>query len=168
MQLPPSIGLRPIAEQDLPLLRRIYSCTREHELAQVDYWTADDKERFLDSQFDLQHRYYQAHFPHGEFFVVERHGEHLENQGIGRLYLDTTGVDLRLIDIALLPAWRNQGIGSGILSGVLAMADECGQEVLLHVEVNNPVLSLYRRLGFVTVADSGVYLKLRRPCKLAA
>jgi ribosomal protein S18 acetylase RimI-like enzyme len=156
MLLPESIGLRPVSERDVPLLREIYCSTREAELAQLD-WTAAEKQEFLNSQFDLQHHYYQLHFPEAEFYVVTHF-----DQDIGRLYLDPHGEDFRLIDIALLAAWRNQGIGSGIVRGIIASANECRKPIVLHVEANNPVLSLYRRLGFQTLANNGVYTKLSR------
>ncbi len=167
MLLPENIRLRPIREDDMPLLRRIYASTRESELAQVD-WAAAQKEAFLSSQFELQHRYYQTHFPQAEFRIIE----YLGNDGaqdIGRWYVDQQGHELRLIDIALLPEWRNRGIGSGLLNGLIAMADRLQKEIVLHVEVNSPALSLYLRMGFETRADNGVYSRLMRsPQPLAA
>ena len=163
MQLPENIGLRSLRDDDLPLLMRIYRSTREAELAWTG-WTTEQKEQFISQQFDSQHRYYHSHFPHAEFYIL-RH----QDQDVGRLYLDKTGDEWRLIDIALLPEWRLQGIGSGVLQSVLADADRAGQKVLLHVEATNPAMSLYRRLGFSVLADNGVHIKLiRQPQPLAA
>src|SRR5690349_467280 len=85
----------------------------------------------------LLHRYYQAHFPEAQFCVIECAG-----QDVGRWYLDRTGTELRLIDIALLPQWRRQGIGSQLLNALLAEADVDGRDILLHVEANNPALGM--------------------------
>lgn len=161
-ELSRGISTRPIAAGDLPLLHRIYCSTRVDELAQID-WSTEQRDGFLRQQFDLQHRYYQQHFPHAQFCVVQCAG-----QDVGRLYVDRNGTELRLIDIALLPQWRGHGIGSRILQGLLTEADECNAEVVLHVEANNPALALYLRLGFEPVAANGVYVKLsRQPRRMA-
>jgi len=162
LRLPDDIVLRPVGDADLPLLRAIYGSAREAELACVA-WTTNEKAEFLRSQFDLQHRYYQAHFPCAEFSVIQ-----YGSRDVGRWYVDWHGVELRLIDIALLPEWRNRGIGSGLLRGLLAMSDQLRKTILLHVEVNSPALSLYRRLGFATCADNGVYSRMFRPAQSLA
>jgi ribosomal protein S18 acetylase RimI-like enzyme len=59
------------------------------------------------------------------------------------------------MDIALLPAYRGQGIGTRLLDALLAQAQ--GAPVTLHVEPLNPAQRLYRRLGFRLLEDRGVY-----------
>jgi ribosomal protein S18 acetylase RimI-like enzyme len=157
MRLPEGVGLRPAVAADLPLLLCVYCSTRQDELAAVD-WDAPQKAAFLQQQFDLQHRYYHAHFPDAQFCIVQCQG-----RDIGRWYLDRAGAELRLIDIALLPAWRQRGIGSQLLRSLVAEADASGKDILLHVEANNPALGMYARLGFEPLANDGVYVKLRRP-----
>jgi ribosomal protein S18 acetylase RimI-like enzyme len=72
-------------------------------------------------------------------------------QAVGRLYLHRGEREHRIIDIALLPPFRGQGIGTRLLDGVLAGAQAAGVPVRLHVEAGNPAAALYRRLGFVEV-----------------
>ena len=162
MRLPEGVGLRAAAATDLPLLHRIYCSTREDELRGLD-WSAPDKDAFLQQQFDLQHRYYHAHFPEAEFCIIERAG-----QDVGRWYLDRAGTQLRLIDVALLPQWRQRGIGSRLLRSLVEEADACGRDILLHVEASNPAFGMYARLGFEAIANDGVYVKLRRQPHAAA
>jgi ribosomal protein S18 acetylase RimI-like enzyme len=69
---------------------------------------------------------------------------------------------VELIDIALLPPYRNHGIGTGVVRGVLAQADRIGRAVRLHVEKQSRAIRLYERLGFVTCGDVGMYLAMRR------
>ncbi|MES2821618.1 MAG: GNAT family N-acetyltransferase [Pseudomonadota bacterium] len=121
-------------------------------------WPATAIAEFLQQQFSLQHRYYQAHFPDGEFWLVERAG-----QAIGRLYLFWGETTLQIIDISLLPEYRGAGLGSALLGEPLSRADARGLAVGLHVEGHNPALRLYQRLGFGVVGDSGVYLEMCRP-----
>ena len=83
-------------------------------------------------------------------------------QPIGRLYLDERQDEIRIIDIALLPANRGNGIGGRILEDILAQAQKSHKPVRIHVEKNNPAMRLYRRLGFFPVEDQGVYELLER------
>ncbi|NVK42948.1 MAG: GNAT family N-acetyltransferase [Oceanospirillaceae bacterium] len=125
-------------------------------------WPADAIAAFLRHQCQLQYLYYLEHFPDGEFWIVERHGT-----AIGRLYLFWGETTLQLIDIALLPEFRGAGLGSALLDMLLTRADGTGLSVGLHVEVDNPAQHLYRRLGFDTVGNNGVYLKMHRPAGTA-
>ena len=70
--------------------------------------------------------------------------------------------EIRIMDIALLPDWRNAGIGSRLLRSILAEADSAGAAVTLHVERWNPAKRLYDRLGFVDVSDDGLNVMMRR------
>ena len=64
------------------------------------------------------------------------------------------------MDIALLPDYRNRGIGSGLLRDLLEEAAVTGKRLTIHVERYNPALRLYRRMGFEPVGETGVYLLL--------
>ena len=69
------------------------------------------------------------------------------------------------MDIALLPPYRNAGIGSAILRDLLAEAAAAHQPVRLPVEQCNPAVRLYARLGCAPIADKGVYLCMAwAPC----
>ena len=75
--------------------------------------------------------------------------------------MDRNAEEIRLIDIALLPEYRNQGIGSCFLKEILSEASSTGLPVHIHVEVfNESALRLYRRLGFQEIATQGVHLLL--------
>src|SRR5690606_29219440 len=120
------------------------------------------KAAFLASQFSCQHTYYQAHYPAARFDVIEREG-----QAIGRLYLaaldDTERDELRIIDVALLPAERGRGVGTRLLRAIIARAESEGRAVSIHVERDSPALALYERLGFRLRDDRGVYLFMVHP-----
>lgn len=158
-QLQPGAALllRPILDSDLPFLAALYASTREEELRPVP-WPDDAKAAFLASQFALQHDHYAKHYPGARYQVVQHEGE-----DIGRLYWARMGSELRILDIALLPAWRGRGFGSCLMRALFGVADAEGCTVSIHVERNNPALELYRRLGFTLSEDRGVYLFLTRP-----
>ncbi|MEM6795291.1 MAG: GNAT family N-acetyltransferase [Acidobacteriota bacterium] len=143
--------LRPAAESDRDFLFRVYASTRTEELAAVP-WSAEEKEAFLRFQFKAQSTYYDDVFQNAEFSVVELQGE-----PIGRLYVDRREDEIRLIDIALLPAHRGSGLGGELMADILAEGQRKGLLVRIHVEHNNPAMHLYRRLGFEKIEEQGVY-----------
>ena len=153
---PARLSLRPITPADMPFLSAVYASTREEELSVVP-WTPAQKQAFLQAEFEAQHRHYQENYVGASFDLIMLGGE-----AIGRLYVARWPSELRIMDIALLPSWRNRGIGSQLLAGLLAEADAAGKDVSLHVEYNNPSRRLYARLGFEFVETNGVYQLLRR------
>lgn len=145
------IALRPIRPDDHPFLLAVYSSTREAELAGVP-WSAEQKASFLRMQFEAQHQYYQEHYGTASFDVILVDGE-----AAGRLYVARWPRDIRIVDIALLPAFRRRGIGAELIGGLQQEAAASGRTLSIHVERLNPALSLYERLGFRIAEDKGVY-----------
>ncbi len=162
MPRPAELTLRPITADDEPFLRGVYAAARADELSRVP-WTSEQKEAFVRQQFAAQHRHYQERYAGAAFDVVLADGE-----PAGRLYVAYWPDEVRVVDVALLPAYRNRGLGTRLLRRVFAEADRRAVPVGIHVERFNPALQLYRRLGFEEAADRGVYLFLRRPAAGAA
>jgi ribosomal protein S18 acetylase RimI-like enzyme len=81
----------------------------------------------------------------------------------GRLYLDRSGSELHVLDIALLPPFRGRGIGSRLLGQLAAEADAASVPLTVYVEKQNPARRLYERLGFREVDEGPVYLLMERP-----
>ena len=152
---PSGLRLRPAVEGDLALLAAIYATTREEELRQVA-WSAEQKRAFTDWQSRQQERHYALHYPQFERLLVER------EEPIGRIYVDTAS-EIRVMEITLLPPFRNQGTGTSLMNLVLAYADALGRPTSLHVEPFNPAKRMYRRMGFDVVEARGVYEYLVRP-----
>jgi len=153
------ITARRIAEHDLGFLRRLYASTRAEELA-ATHWPEEAQQQFLAQQFELQHRHYQAHFADAEFLLLLRH-----EQPIGRLYWHAQARQATLVEISLLSAHRSQGVGSALLSALIAQADLKGQSIDLHVDPTSPARRLYERFGFSPAAPpQGGHLRMmRRP-----
>ena len=84
----------------------------------------------------------------------------VDGEPAGRLYVARWEDEIRVMDIALLPEHRGAGIGTRLLRDLLDEAEASGKKVTVHVELNNPALTLYQRLGFRPVAERGVYLLL--------
>lgn len=152
------LRLRFFSERDIPFLKKIYFSTREEELKQVNHWTESMKEAFLTHQFTAQHEYYQKNYIGANFLVIEK-----DKEIIGRLYYKE-GFEgtIRIIDIALLPKFQKQGLGTSILKDIIEHARKIEQSITIHVESFNPAMELYKRLGFQKVSETnGVYHLLK-------
>jgi ribosomal protein S18 acetylase RimI-like enzyme len=150
------VTLRPAEPGDREFLYRVYASTRSEELAAVP-WDDAQKDAFLRGQFDAQDLWYRENYTRTSYELIVIDGE-----PAGRLYLHRGADEIRIVEIALLPAHRGSGVGSALLRGVLAEADAAGKRVTIHVERMNPALRLYERLGFTVAEDKGVYLFLER------
>jgi ribosomal protein S18 acetylase RimI-like enzyme len=150
--VPPTATLRAAAPDDEELLYRVYAGTRTEELAPVP-WTEAQKEAFLRMQFRAQSQDYAANYPDAAFLVIL-----VDGAPAGRLYVDRRQDELLIVDIALLPEHRGNGVGGAILRDLLAEAAAAGKPVRIHVEHMNPALRLYERLGFRRIGDRGIYL----------
>lgn len=150
-----SLSLRPIQDEDLSVLCKIYGSSREKELQQVSNWTLEQKQAFVEQQFLAQHEYYQKNYIGAGFYVIKK-----SEEVVGRLYIHQNfqGNGIRIIDIALLPDWQNLGIGKSILNDVLKEAEVLAKPVSIHVESFNPAKKLYESLGFKKISETnGVY-----------
>jgi ribosomal protein S18 acetylase RimI-like enzyme len=150
-----AITFRPATDGDYDFMRRLYHSTRAEEMQHFPFDEAK-KAAFLDQQFSAQFQHYGIHYPTCERNIVENDGT-----PIGRLWIDEWRDQIRLVDIALMPEWRGQGIGSLLLHDVLARGTAARKPVTIHVEAYNPALRLYRLLGFEHVDTNGVYYLMK-------
>jgi len=151
------ISLRPAVADDRAFLLDVYGASRAEELAAV-VWSEEEKETFLAMQFEAQDRYYAAVLPAAARSIVL-----LDGHPIGRLYVDVDDERVLIVDLALLPEHRGRGIGSALLSDVLAEADRRRLPTRLHVEPGNRAKRLYQRLGFEVTEPGAVYELMERP-----
>jgi ribosomal protein S18 acetylase RimI-like enzyme len=142
---------RQVQDDDLPFLLVVYGSTRADEMEQLP-WSDQQKSAFLKSQLESQSTYYAQVFPSADREVLLVDGE-----PAGRFYVDRGEDEIHVIDIALLPPFRNRGIGSQLLGEVLAEGARTGVKVTIYVEKNNPAKRLYQRLGFGVIDQDDVY-----------
>ena len=121
-------------------------------------WDDAQKDAFLRMQFDAQDAWWRENYAGASFDVIL-----VEGEPAGRLYVHRGRSEIRIVDIALLPEHRGNGIGTRLLEELLAEGDASAKSVTIHVERMNPALRLYARLGFSLAEDKGVYLFLERP-----
>lgn len=80
---------------------------------------------------------------------------------VGMVRVSQENNELYLGDIAILPAFQNQGIGTAIIQGILDDAMARNLSVRLRVLKQNPAKRLYKRLGFVTLAETETHYIMR-------
>lgn len=153
--MPFELTLRAVTPADEPFLQHLYASTRAEELALTD-WSAAQKQAFVQAQFQAQTHHYRTYYPTATFSVIVHAGT-----PVGRLYVDRWPREIRIMDIALLPPYRNHGWGTQLLQHLLAEGQAQGKAVSIHVEKFNPAYRLYTRLGFAKVGETGVYDLLR-------
>lgn len=149
------VVLRHADETDRDTLYRIFIASRDDLIAAVEGWGQQQRDAFLHTQFRAQQDQYRDHYPQARFDVIVFDGEI-----VGQLYVALTGDEIRLVDINLLPEFRNRGIGAALVRDLLDEATGLNLPVILHVTKGNPAVQLYRRLGFTSVEGQDVYKRM--------
>jgi ribosomal protein S18 acetylase RimI-like enzyme len=141
--------------EDETFLFELYCTTRAEELAAWN-WPPAEQESFLRMQHRCQCESYAQQHPNAVNKIVLRQGNRT-----GRILTARLPDAIALIDIAVLPACRNQGLGTLLVRQVqeAARAEGCG--VRLHVLAYSPARRLYIRLGFRDDGGSLPYLRMR-------
>lgn len=137
-----AISLRPQTEADEAFLKELYASVRWAEMAPTG-WPDGLKHAFLEQQRNLQTQHYLSHYAGLWRGIVL-----CADKPVGRLYLWRNGDDLRIVELSLLAAYRQRGVGSRLLRAVQDEAGGSGARASLHVDENNPARRLYQRLGF--------------------
>lgn len=150
------ITLRPVTADDEPFLFAVYAGTRRDEIMAWG-WSAQQQDAFLRMQFNAQHQSYRMQYPSAAHQLIL-----LNDESVGRLIVVRSKSDILLADIALLPEYRNRGIGSKLIRELLDEAAGKGLPVVLQVLKTNPAVNLYERLGFVKTGESELHFQMRR------
>jgi ribosomal protein S18 acetylase RimI-like enzyme len=144
-----AITLRDTLDEDEAFLREVYACARALELSLVP-WNDEQREAFLRMQFDAQHSYYHSQYPEAGYKIILQDAE-----PVGRIYVNRTEADIRILDITILSAYQNRGIGSSLMRDLVAEGSLTGKSVSVWVEHFNPSRLLFERLGFSKVQEDG-------------
>jgi ribosomal protein S18 acetylase RimI-like enzyme len=112
----------------------------------------------LRMQFQAQAGSYREQYPNSEHSIVL-----LDGAPAGRIWVDRAAARFLLVDISILPAFQNRGLGAALVSGLIAEATGAGVPVQCSVALTNQgSLRFHRRLGFEILGHDGVYYALER------
>lgn len=150
-----TVTLRAVEEADRDFLLRVYASTREAEMALVD-WTEAQRKAFLTMQFDAQQAHYRQYYPDSTYQVILAGDE-----PVGRVWVGRLEDEIRILDITILPSFRNRGFGTPIIQDLMRQAEEAGKPLGIYVESFNPSMRLFERLGFSKAGEHGSSLKMQ-------
>jgi GNAT superfamily N-acetyltransferase len=148
----PKVVLRPVEPADDEFLLRVYEGTREQELNQVT-WQEGQREYFVRWQFDMQRQEYHTRFPNAQYDLIL-----VDGNPAGRIWVGSDETQIRLLDIAVIPEYQNQGVGTLLLHQLMDQAT-VEAKPLRHMVflLNDNALRFYERLGFEVFEDLGGY-----------
>jgi ribosomal protein S18 acetylase RimI-like enzyme len=154
-----ALSLRPASRDDEDFLWTVYAGSRRDELAAWG-WPPQQQESFLRMQYRARCLSYAAAYPDAQESIV------LEGQmPVGAMIVSRSPLEVRLVDIALLPEHRGRGLGKLILSDLIRQEESSGYPVRLSVSRGNPALRLYQRLGFVSTGEDAMYIEMEYKSK---
>ena len=146
-----SYGLRVATPNDYEFLAILYATTRSDELDRAGF-PMDQRAAFCHMQFEAQQRHYRLYFARAHDQVV------ISNDSlIGRVLVARAPDEIFLVDIALMPASRNLGIGSHIVATLIAESKALVCPLRLYAEKNSRAQALYLRFGFTITGEEGVH-----------
>jgi GNAT superfamily N-acetyltransferase len=157
------VRCRPAQASDESLLREVFASTRAQDLALLGMEPVV-LSTLVQMQFEAQrHHYTRAHAGCMAWVVERAAAGSSAPQALGHMWLHLDASGLRLMDIAVLPAQRGQGIAAICVQALLHLADAHGWPVHLHVLADDAIRHWYARLGFVTTAHVGQHQAMTRP-----
>jgi GNAT superfamily N-acetyltransferase len=151
---PNSISLRPVTTDDERFLFEVFRSSRGDDLRELG-WDEDRIGQFLDMQFKAQRRLYQSEYPRADDQIVL-----WEGNSAGRLIVGRRDHEIRCVDVALLPAHQNAGIGAFLIRGLQDEAERADKPLRLRVIRFNRAVSLFERLGFVRTSETGTHFQM--------
>jgi len=150
----PQVSLRSTRPEDREFLLRVYASTREPEMRSWG-WPAAEQSLFIQMQFDARARGYALSYPAAAESIVLANDE-----PAGSILVFRAPLEIRLVDIALLPQFRNLGIASALLGTLIAESIYTRVPLRLSVAKGNRAARLYERLGFFVKSDDAMYCEM--------
>ncbi|MBW8890680.1 MAG: GNAT family N-acetyltransferase [Burkholderiales bacterium] len=149
------VALRPETEADAPFRLALFRASRGPGWDQIPL-PAEMLTKVMEQQFDAQIQGYRAAYPQARLEIVTVGAE-----PVGRLATDRGAGALHLIDIAVVPERRGQGIGGRVLRSLMDEAAAAGTPMTLQVARDNLAAQrLYHRLDFALTAADETHLTL--------
>ncbi|MEO5374715.1 MAG: GNAT family N-acetyltransferase [Alphaproteobacteria bacterium] len=134
--------MRPSRPSDADFLAALHRSTR------ADLWMVDAERDFIETLIEQQQKFqtigYGDAYPNALYFVIERLGER-----VGRVAIDFDYDEVRILDIAFIPAVHGLGYGTAILRDLQGIATRVGAPLTLSVmRGNGRAAQFYLALGF--------------------
>jgi ribosomal protein S18 acetylase RimI-like enzyme len=153
-ELNDSPTLRAVTAEDAAFLLQVYKSSRGEDLRELG-WEQARIDEFLDMQYEAQRAFDDKDYAQANHDVILSAG-----QRAGRLLVDSRENEIRCVDLALLPEFRNRGLGTLLLRRLQREAAAANKPLRLQVIRYNRALSLLERLGFVRTSETGTHFQM--------
>lgn len=154
-----NVQLRHAVAKDEDFLLQLYLATQPIETTNWNM-SAAAREQLLQMQFRGRKLTYAAQYPDAEDLILCLNEEGEVERRVGRHLVIRQEDAILGIDLAILPAYQNQGIGRLVLQGVQRQCAQEGLKFRLQVLHTNPARRLYDRLGFTMVSQDLLYAQM--------
>lgn len=141
----------PVCSEDDAFLFDLYADSRSSEM-QAWGWDKAMIRSFLQMQWNAQKLSYALQYPDSKQFLVVT-----EKVTVGRIIVCQTDKEIRLVDLTIISAYRNRGIGTSLLQQLQNKAFSTCLPLRLSVLKTNPAKALYARLGFRLIGENDIY-----------
>lgn len=149
------IKVRPAAGDDQQFLKEVYFSTRAGEMAAFS-WDEAQIIAFLEMQFQVRQQAYRMQFPNAEYSIVT-----VGEDDVGCLTVERSADRIRLVDIAILPEYRENGIASKAIKQLQEEADQTSKPIGLRVDkTNDTAMRVYKKHSFVITGETQVLYEM--------
>jgi ribosomal protein S18 acetylase RimI-like enzyme len=138
------LSFRPAVETDYSHLWQLYRAAMYESVAATWPWD----ETWQEARFRM-------HWHPERVTVIER-----DNQCLGMVVLDEGPDGIQVTNFTIAPAHQSQGIGTAIMSAILASARTRAVPVVLTVLKANRACRFYERLGFEVVGETATHFAM--------
>jgi GNAT superfamily N-acetyltransferase len=139
--------LRPATADDLAFLRDLHHRTMRPYVERYWGWHDDQQDAFVR----------QSVADKRPAIIV------VNGRDVGQLTIAHTDRETILEQIVILPEFQRRGLGTAVIRGLIADADDRGLPLLLKVFKANPARRLYERFGFEAEMEDDTSVYMRRP-----
>lgn len=146
-----TVTLRPETPADEPFVRSLFLDTVAQELG-ASAWPEPMRSHLLGIQYTARRQSHIANNPTAASHVIQA-----DNVDVGWALVNTMPLEVRVLEIMVLPGMRGSGIGTAVIGEILSTAAAAGKPVRLNVNVTNQgAIRLYQRLGFRKIGQDAV------------
>ncbi len=149
-----SIRLRPATIDDEDFLLEVYKSSRGDDLRELG-WSEDRIREFLRMQYEAQQRFFDSEYSQANNQIIL-----LEDRPVGRMFVDRREHEIRCLDVALLPEYRNAGMGTFLLRQLQDEARRASKPLRLQIIRFNRAVNLFERLGFMRTSETGMHFQM--------
>jgi len=149
-----SIELRPATAEDDAFLLELYKSSRGEDLRGLG-WDEQRISDFLEMQYQAQQRFFANEYTDANNQIIVR-----QDTPIGRLLVDRRSDEIRCVDIALMPDYRNARIGTQLFRELQHEAKQIRKPLRLQIIRFNRAVNLLERLGFVRTSETGTHFQM--------